>query len=84
MVIFHLYSRNLIYSCFHKYVPIGRSMRQCKIPPGPPFVKGGNAFTPALLIVAIGVLNQLQAFMSSPFDKGGQGDLLKRQIGTYF
>jgi len=29
------------YSCFQKYVPIGTSVRQYKIPPGPPFEKGG-------------------------------------------
>jgi len=55
-----------------------------KSPLTPLFKKGGNAYTPAWLIVAIGVLNLLQAFMSSPFDKVGQRDLIKRQIGTYF
>ena len=32
--------------------------------------KGGNAYTPALLIAAIGALIRLQAFISSLFDKG--------------
>jgi hypothetical protein len=31
--------------------------------------KGGNAYTPAFLITASGVLLLLQAFMSSPFGK---------------
>jgi hypothetical protein len=30
------------------------------------------------------VLIHHQVFISSPFDKGGQGDLIKRPIGTYF
>ena len=50
----------------------------------PLFEKGGNADTPALLIADIGVLMHLQAFISSPFDKGGQGDFIKRPNGTYF
>ena len=45
-----------------------------------PFLKrGGNTHTPALLVAIIGVLIWLQAFISSPFDKGGQGDLIKCQ-----
>ncbi len=55
-----------------------------KSPPAPLFKKGGNAYTPALLIAAIGVLTLLQAFLSSPFDKRGKGDLIKRLNGTYF
>jgi len=55
-----------------------------KSPLAPLFEKGGNAHTPAFLITASGVLKLLQAFMSSPFGKGGQGDLIKRPIGTYF
>ncbi len=51
-----------------------------KSPLAPLFEKGGNAYTPALLIAAIGVLIHLQVFISSPFDKGGQGDLIKRPI----
>ncbi len=42
-------------------------------PPWPPFFKGGNAYTPVLLVIAIGALIPPQAFLSSPFDKGGQG-----------
>ena len=38
--------------------------------PLPPLLeKGGNVYTPTLLIAAIGVLILLQAFTSSPFDK---------------
>jgi len=56
-----------------------------KSPLAPLFEKGGgNAYTPALLIAAIGVLILLQAVISSRFDKGGQGDLIKRRIGTNF
>ena len=36
------------------------------------------------VIAAIGVLMLFQAFPSTPFDKGGQGDLIKRPSGTYF
>jgi hypothetical protein len=46
--------------------------------------KGGNVYTPTLLVLAIAVLILFQAFISSPFSKGGQGDLIKRPIGTYF
>jgi len=59
-------------------------VRQYKIPPNPPFEKEGNTYTPALLVATIGVLIWLQAFIGSPFDKGGQGDLIRRPIGTYF
>ncbi len=55
-----------------------------KSPLSPLFKKGGNAYTQKWLVAAIGVLTLLQAFLSSPFDKGGQGDLIKRPIGTYF
>ena len=55
-----------------------------KIPPGPPFSKRGTLTLPALLVVAIGALIPPQAFLSSPFDKGGQGDFITRAIGTYF
>jgi len=55
-----------------------------KSPLTPLFEKGGNTYTPALLVATIGVLIWLQAFISSPFDKGGQGDLIKWPIGTYF
>jgi hypothetical protein len=44
-----------------------------KIPPAPPFLKGGNAYTQASLIVAIGMLNLLQAFISSSFDTRSAG-----------
>ncbi len=40
-----------------------------KSPLAPLFEKGGNAYTPVLLIAAIGVLIRLQAFIGSPFDK---------------
>jgi hypothetical protein len=53
-------------------------MRQYKIPPGPPFKKEGKVYTQASLVEAIGMLIHLQAFISSPFEKGGKGDLLKR------
>ena len=56
-----------------------------KSPLTPLFEKGGNAYTPVSFVATMGVLILLQAFMSSPFDiKGGQGDLIKRPIGTYF
>jgi hypothetical protein len=55
-----------------------------KSPLAPLFEKGGNVYTPTLLIVVIGVQILFQAFISSPFGKGGQGDLIKRPIGTYF
>jgi len=55
-----------------------------KSPLAPLFEKGGSAYTPGMLIATIGVLIHLQALISSPFDKGGQGDLKKRPIGTYF
>ncbi len=55
-----------------------------KSPLAPLFKKGGNTCTAALLVATIGVLIWLQAFISSPFDKGGQGDLIKRLIGIYF
>ena len=35
--------------------------------------KGGNAYTPALLIMVTGVLIRLQVFMSSPFQRGDRG-----------
>ena len=55
-----------------------------KSPLAPLFEKGGNTYTPALLVATIGVLIWLQACISSPFDKGGQGDLIKGPIGIYF
>ena len=55
-----------------------------KSPLAPLFEKGGSAYTPVLLVVTIGGLIIVQAFISSPFDKGGQGDFIKRPIGTYF
>jgi hypothetical protein len=55
-----------------------------KSPLAPLFEKGGNAYTQVLLFATIGVLIMVQAFISSPFDKGGQGDFIKRRIGTYF
>ena len=55
-----------------------------KSPLTPLFEKGGKTYTPALLVATIGVLIWLQAFISSPFNKGGQGDLMKRPIGIYF
>jgi hypothetical protein len=54
-----------------------------KIPPGL-FFKGGDAYAPVLLVIAIGALIPPQAFLSSPFDKGGQGDFITRAIGTNF
>jgi hypothetical protein len=47
--------------------------------PKAPFLKGGNAYTPASLLDARAVLKPLQAFTSSPFDKGGQRDFKKSQ-----
>jgi hypothetical protein len=56
-----------------------------KSPLAPLFERGGgNTYTPALLVATIGVLIWLQACISSPFDKGGQGDLIKGPIGNYF
>jgi len=46
--------------------------------------KGGMPYSPGVLVAAIGVLTLLQAFINAPFDKGGQWDLIKRPIGTYF
>jgi hypothetical protein len=54
-----------------------------KSPLTPLFEKGGTTYIPALLVATIGVLIWLQAVIRSPFDKGGQGDLIKRPIGTY-
>jgi len=50
--------------------------------PLPPFLKRGEHLH--FSIATIGVLKWLLSFISSPFDKGGQGDLIKRPIGTYF
>jgi hypothetical protein len=55
-----------------------------KSPLAPLFEKGGRLTLPSLLFEAIGVLIRLQAFISFPFDKGGQGDLINRPIGIYF
>jgi hypothetical protein len=55
-----------------------------KSPLAPLFEKGGNTYAPALLVATLGVLIWLQTFIISPFDKGGQGDLIKRPTGTYF
>ncbi len=55
-----------------------------KSPLAPLLKKGGTPYSPGVLVAAIGVLINLQAFIRSPFDKGGQGDLIKRPIGTYF
>jgi len=61
------------YSGYHKYVPIGKTLRQYKIPPAPLFEKGGRLTLPSLLFEAIGVLIRIQAFISSPFEKGDRG-----------
>ena len=55
-----------------------------KSPLAPLFEKGGTAYTPALLITAIGVLIHLQAFISSPFDKGGSGGFNKKANRNIF
>jgi len=63
-----------------------------KSPLAPLLKKGGNAYTPTMLIVAIGVLIRLRAFYSSPFDiiakwhnyKRGTGGFYKKPIGPYF
>jgi hypothetical protein len=47
-------------------------------------LKGGYAYIPVWLIATIGVLIIVQTFMSSPFDKGGEGDFIKRPIGAFF
>ena len=39
-----------------------------KSPLAPLFEKGGDVYTPALLIVVIGVLILFQAFISAPFE----------------
>jgi hypothetical protein len=44
-----------------------------KSPLAPLFEKGGDAYITALLIAFIGVLIRLQAFISSPFEKGDRG-----------
>jgi hypothetical protein len=44
-----------------------------KSPLAPLFERGGNTYTPALLVATIGVLIWLQAFISSPFEKGARG-----------
>ena len=44
-----------------------------KSPLAPLFEKGGNTYTPALLVATIDVLIWLQAFISSPFEKGARG-----------
>jgi hypothetical protein len=55
-----------------------------KSPLAPLLKKGGTPYSPGVLVAALDVLTLLQAFINSPFDKGGQGDLIKRTIGTYF
>ncbi len=55
-----------------------------KSPLAPLFEKGGNADTPALLIAAIGVLMLLEAFISSPIDKGGSGGFYKKAKRNIF
>jgi hypothetical protein len=47
-------------------------------------MKVGNAYTPTLLVIAIGELIPPFAFLSSPFEKGGQGDFIIRANGTSF
>ena len=66
--------------CCHKYVPIGRNMVRSKIPPGPPFFKGGKACTPASFLFARVVLKPHKAFMSPPFKKGDRGIFKKHQF----
>jgi len=44
-----------------------------KSPLTPLFEKGGNTYTPALLVVTIGILIRLQAFIGSPLIKGDRG-----------
>jgi len=44
-----------------------------KSPLAPLFEKGGNANTPVLLVATIGVLIIVQAFISSPFERGDRG-----------
>jgi len=53
-------------------------------PPCPPFLKEGNAYTPASLLVAGAVLKTRQAFSTPPFDKRGQEDFKKEPIGIKF
>ncbi len=53
-------------------------------PPWPPFIKRGENLYSGIAHYVHRYLIILQIFISSPFDKGGQGDLIKRQIGTYF
>jgi hypothetical protein len=57
--------------------------RKLKIPPDP-FFKEGNTYTPVWLVIAIGAFIPPQAFLSSPFEKGGQGNFITRTIGTNF
>jgi hypothetical protein len=63
---------------------MGWCLKSIKSPLTPLFEKGGNAHTPTLLVASIGVLIILQAFISSPFDKGGQGDLIKKANRNIF
>ncbi len=44
-----------------------------KSPLAPLFEKGGDVYTPALFVAAIGVLTLLQAFINPTFDKGDRG-----------
>jgi hypothetical protein len=55
-----------------------------KSPLAPLSEKGGNTYTPALLIEAIGVLIRIQAFISSPFDKRGTGGFNKKANRNIF
>jgi hypothetical protein len=66
-------------SCCHQHVPDGRNMVQSKIPPGPPFFKGGKAGAPAAFVFARVVLKPHKAFTSSPIKKGDRGILKKHQ-----
>ncbi len=49
----------------------------------PPFERGGNTCTPALLVAAIGVLIILQAFLNSPFERGTGGFNKKAKLNIF-
>ena len=49
-----------------------------------PLLKRGECLHSGLLIVAMGKLNLLQAFISSPFDKGGSGGFNKKANRNIF
>jgi len=76
--------RSVVIADVNNMFRLERVCGSIKSPLAPLFEKGGNIYTPAFLIAVISVLILFQAFISSPFDKGGQGDLIKRPIGTYF